>query len=296
MATQTLWILSWSLLRSTLPSLRIPVKDAQNAVAFRPLCASVRALMTHPPPGAIGSRITWGLRPGYYYYIVADAYSAAQNGEFQLNVTLSSAGCTLQCNGRFCGDAKCDGFSCGSCGPGQECNTLGVCVASPCTPDCSQGRLCGDDGCGGTCGTCKDGYLCNSDTGKCRKTEPCDHFVPLCRNGVNGGIGCPAQSFCGSDCQCHKVDEPLMDLLVDPNGVYDPETGTSKLIFTTMLVGDSDCALLEGCISQTGCRKVLRFSQNLANQGRADFNPAYPPASHPEIYEWGACHGHWHYT
>jgi hypothetical protein len=39
----------------------------------------------------------------------------------------------------------------------------GVCVA--CSPDC-QGKECGDDGCGGTCGTCSDAQTCNEE-GKC---------------------------------------------------------------------------------------------------------------------------------
>ncbi len=44
-----------------------------------------------------------------------------------------------------------------------------------CTPGCG-GRACGDDGCGGTCGTCGDGFAC-SDDGRCLATsapEPCD--------------------------------------------------------------------------------------------------------------------------
>ncbi len=36
-----------------------------------------------------------------------------------------------------------------------------------CTPNCS-GKICGDDGCGGTCGTCKDNEIC-SDSGTCEE-------------------------------------------------------------------------------------------------------------------------------
>jgi hypothetical protein len=34
-------------------------------------------------------------------------------------------------------------------------------VSEPCTPTC-EGKTCGDDGCGSTCGTCQPGYACNA--------------------------------------------------------------------------------------------------------------------------------------
>jgi len=33
---------------------------------------------------------------------------------------------------------------------------------TPCTPNCA-GKQCGDDGCGGSCGTCEDGFFCNQE-------------------------------------------------------------------------------------------------------------------------------------
>lgn len=49
-----------------------------------------------------------------------------------------------------------------------------------CTPNCT-GRVCGDDGCGGTCGECSDGVFCNGvelcdELGQCQNGEPptCD--------------------------------------------------------------------------------------------------------------------------
>ena len=41
-----------------------------------------------------------------------------------------------------------------------------------CTPDCSGGKNCGDDGCGGSCGTCGSGYICNDSTGMCYSQPP----------------------------------------------------------------------------------------------------------------------------
>jgi hypothetical protein len=34
---------------------------------------------------------------------------------------------------------------------------------TPCYPDCESGKNCGDDGCGGSCGTCSDGENCYED-------------------------------------------------------------------------------------------------------------------------------------
>lgn len=69
-----------------------------------------------------------------------------------LEGTPTSAPPTPLCAGRSCGDDGCGG-SCGTCAEGLTC-TAGACVA--CTPSC-EGKSCGDDGCGGSCGACRDG-------------------------------------------------------------------------------------------------------------------------------------------
>ena len=47
---------------------------------------------------------------------------------------------------------------CGKCAADQVCTDEGKC----CTPQC-EGKECGPDGCGGTCGTCQDGQKCVVD-------------------------------------------------------------------------------------------------------------------------------------
>jgi hypothetical protein len=103
----------------------------------------------------------------------------------------ADATCVPDCDGRECGadgcggtcgegclgDASCDeaeGFCfcedtepCdGDCPPGTICDeVLDECVT--CTPDCD-GRACGSDGCGGTCGEgCAEGQQCEDDSGQC---------------------------------------------------------------------------------------------------------------------------------
>lgn len=73
----------------------------------------------------------------------------------------SMCACVPQCNGLQCGDDMCGG-SCGSCSAGQSCSA-GACVVA-CVPQCT-GLACGDDTCGGSCGTCGQGQMCV--TGQC---------------------------------------------------------------------------------------------------------------------------------
>lgn len=66
------------------------------------------------------------------------------------------ASCKPDCEGKVCGDDGCRG-SCGACpGSGDVC-WGGAC----CTPVCD-GKECGTDGCGGNCGACEEGWKCSS--------------------------------------------------------------------------------------------------------------------------------------
>ena len=75
----------------------------------------------------------------------------------------SSASCAPSCAGKACGDDGCGG-TCGTCAAGASCSSAGQCTGGSCTPACS-GKACGDDGCGGTCGTCAAIQGCNA--GQC---------------------------------------------------------------------------------------------------------------------------------
>jgi hypothetical protein len=66
--------------------------------------------------------------------------------------------CTPRCEGRECGDDGCGG-QCGTCPWGTACDwAAGYCYPT-CIPSC-ENRQCGDDGCGGTCGDCQPGTTC----------------------------------------------------------------------------------------------------------------------------------------
>lgn len=76
------------------------------------------------------------------------------------------------------------------------------------------------------------------------------------------------------------------DLVVD--GL---ELGES--VVETQTFDATHCAVLEGAASE-GERRLLRFTFTSPNVGLADLVIGHPGA-HPEWFEWGACHRHWHF-
>jgi hypothetical protein len=106
--------------------------------------------------------------------------------------------CVPDCAQKVCGDDGCGG-SCGECPEAQ------VCVADGkgcCKPACA-GKICGDDGCGGSCGDCPEGLVCN---GYHQCAPPCE---PKCAgkecgpDGCDGECGqCPPDKGCGPDFKC----------------------------------------------------------------------------------------------
>ncbi len=75
------------------------------------------------------------------------------------------------------------------CGGGRRC-IGGTCVT--CTQDCS-GKVCGDNGCGGSCGTCQTGLTCVSGA--------CTVVNQECGNGVvEGSEECDGQALGGKEC------------------------------------------------------------------------------------------------
>ncbi len=89
---------------------------------------------------------------------------------FKVESLKEEKACTPACEGKECGDDGCGG-SCGSCSEEEKCNSLGKCYKEDtCTPNCA-GKECGDNGCGGSCGTCGSGKTCNP-SGRCVNDGP----------------------------------------------------------------------------------------------------------------------------
>jgi hypothetical protein len=232
------------------------------------------------PPGDYGSRISLALDPGTYFLIV-DGFDSAQSGPFTLSVRFAAQGCVPKCDGLYCGGSDGCGGHCGVCASGESC-TRGRCLPNPCFPSCD-GKECGDDGCGGTCGSCPGQALCVSATGTCQTFAACDHLRPTCEPG------CAATEFCGTDCQCHAVNEPQPDLILDVDRLR------NEILFDTVFVTANSCARFEECVTGTGERRVLRFSVEAVNQGMATLTVP-PPADRPDLFTFSPCHGHYHFS
>lgn len=237
------------------------------------------------PPGDFGSRISALLQPGTYYLLV-DGFDASQFGPYTLRVKFAP-GCVPNCDGQYCsGDDGCGG-TCGDCAPGEACGTDLRCRPDPCVPDCTNddgsARTCGDDGCLGSCGTCGGGEVCVPAMGTCEMFASCDHTHPTCPGG------CPARSFCGTDCACHSIDEPLPDLVVNEKRLSD------EILFDHITVRESSCSVAEQCVGGLGDRRLLRFSVEAINQGQATLTVP-PPDQRPDLFQFSPCHGHYHFS
>ena len=125
----------------------------------------------------------------------AGGLSGWQNWENAKNCPFDCAEkskCVPNCAGKSCGSDGCGG-SCGGCNAGQVCDSSNHCVNNIfCQPNCS-GKECGDNGCGGSCGSCPGYQICSAY--RC--------INPGCnRNGVcqeNLGENC---AVCPIDCVC----------------------------------------------------------------------------------------------
>ncbi len=134
------------------------------------------------------------------------------------NLSIACEGpCEPECAGRQCGDDGCGG-TCGTCAAGRVCQN-GQCVV--CTPNCG-GRICGDDGCGGSCGPCPEGTLCNAEGTAC--DDSC------------GGIpahGCCAEGMLGPSAYMCGVPMGLpCALFGDGTCGWDPSTESYNCGFT----------------------------------------------------------------
>lgn len=108
-----------------------------------------------------------------------------------------------------------------------------TCVGGPCVPACHD-RECGDDGCGGQCGTCLEGAVCRD--GKCRCMADCKdrECGPAAKCGGTCGY-CKPGKVCSQEGHCvaeeggHDVPgaDPARDAPVAPDSEGKaPDAGT----------------------------------------------------------------------
>ena len=119
--------------------------------------------------------------------------------------------CVPDCQDKNCGDNGCSG-TCGKCGNNAICSNKGKCICPNegcmgvccgyaqvcgangkcCTPDCD-GRVCGNNGCGGSCGLCPANEDCTEGQ--------CD-----CNNLVCANTCCPPGAICQNNKTCCVPD------------------------------------------------------------------------------------------
>ena len=123
-------------------------------------------------------------------------------GEFtSLGSVTTPCPCQAQCDGRNCGADDCGG-SCGTCGDNAYCDTdNGTCV---CVPECD-GRDCGPDGCGGSCGACDPGDECSA-AGICACVRSCNGRQ-CGDDGCGGSCGTCAAGLRCDDGECVCVPD-----------------------------------------------------------------------------------------
>jgi hypothetical protein len=139
-------------------------------------------------------------------YLIREASNPPNGGAIRVNVNKKAAcgqailgSCCVNNGPAFgCTDNVVQAACTGSWS-NQKCADRAPCV---CVPNCA-GRVCGDDGCGGSCGTCNDNNGCTDDScsaaGQCvftNNTAPC-----------NDGSACTSNDTCsGGQCGGTAVD------------------------------------------------------------------------------------------
>ncbi len=126
---------------------------------------------------------------------------------------LPGCACVPSCEGKVCGADGCGG-SCGTCTFGT-CNSSGQCE---CTPQCG-GKTCGPDGCGGVCGTCSNGQSC-STANQCITTDPltsCTAPEPQYTGTFTADQFCEARAkvICDRMARCCLLGDGMYDKCVD---------------------------------------------------------------------------------
>lgn len=174
--------------------------------------------------------------------------------------------CVPDCQDKVCGDDGCEG-SCGNCGANEECTETFQCHclldsaqcaevccdpgqvctdAACCTPDC-EGKVCGDDGCGGSCGECSDNDFCTGEEacvdGQCQNGDApdCDDGNPCTDDTCDPAQGCLYSNNtepCNDQSECTDQDVCTEGACVGGEVTCDDENPCT----------DDSCDPAQGCV------------------------------------------------
>ena len=111
--------------------------------------------------------------------------------------------------------------------------------------------------------------------------------------GAKVGASASANVSNGAD-QGKPAQVPCDDAPHCPDLVGDPSEPAVTLALDERTFTATSCAVQEGA-TQAGTRRLLRFGYNAANVGVGDLRLGDPSLS-PQWFQWGSCHGHWHFA
>lgn len=83
--------------------------------------------------------------------------------------------------------------------------------------------------------------------------------------------------------------QPCPDLIVEQNDLM------ASTVVDTRTFAPTDCAIVEGCITTPGTRRLLRFDTATGNVGNADLVIGSPSTLGQACFEWSPCHMHNHF-
>lgn len=175
------------------------------------------------------------------HVVVAVEVAGAQGGGFGLDIRSSDGLCAGSCSGSpNQGECFCDGacVELGDC-----CEDACALCGSCCVPQCD-GRACGADGCGGSCGECPSGERC--DAWQCI-ADPCA--------GAANGAACDDADPCteGDQCvggRCSGAAVECPDTSADAGTVDAASEDASAPVGDA---GDADAGLSEASSDDCGC-------------------------------------------
>jgi hypothetical protein len=204
------------------------------------VCPGLYGCTAHPEPGCPGC-------PCEECVCQLDAFCCDSSwDEICAGLCMNDCGqnCDVQapCGNGVCGDA---GETCQTCPEDCGCTDPQVCFAGTCCqPDC-EGASCGDDGCGGICGSCPDSEWCQE--GVCVPGQP--GCIPSEAPGCNG-CACEA-CVCEKDAFCCDTqwDNICTLVCVEQCGGCEPVVGCGDNFCDP--VDHEDC---ENCPEDCGCQ------------------------------------------
>ncbi|MBI5544159.1 MAG: hypothetical protein HY901_09740 [Deltaproteobacteria bacterium] len=167
-----------------------------------------------------------------------------------------------------------------------------------CAPMCS-GRSCGDDGCGGQCGTCQNGAACNNVSGKCEGAcspacgagEYCDTSAWQCKPGCEADSACSAAT---GKPRCDMTSKACVGCLADTDCLGANKRCEPTAQVCVQCLGEGDCPDSSCTLAVHQCATAIVSSRSYkGHENERDSNAfvnAYPSTVGTRLDDCQTCH------